>query len=370
MNLFLPVYFSFWGDQHTSQIRHTLDVYSLTGFNYIALSVYMQVTMNESTEPIKIFKALSEETRLRILWLLDERELSVNDVVETLNSTQSRISRHLTVLKEAGFLDLRREGTWSYYRKADEERQTKEITQAWELVRDWAKNHPQAERDRRTLRKVVQRKKNESRRFFGKYADRWDTLRSQICGDLVTTQAMESLIPPTLTVADVGTGTGHLLIPLARVVHRVIGVDNTKAMLDVAQAKAHEIGVDNAEFRLGEMDDLPFEDNELDAVFAGLVLHHAPDPQTAIHEMARVVKPGATVTIIDLQRHHEEWLREELADQWLGFEEDDLQRWFQKAGLKHLRWMEGIQVQQSQNGKKSLHSNLRSFVFYGRKPRL
>lgn len=323
--------------------------------------------MNNRIEPVRIFKALSEDTRLRILWLLDEHELSVNDVVEILNSTQSRISRHLNVLKEAGFLNLRREGTWAYYRKSDEEDMPLEIAQSWKLVRDWSKGRPEAKQDRRKLREVLQKKRAQSRNFFGQLASRWDSIRTNLCGELVTYQALESLIPPSLVIADIGTGTGYLLLQLARFAQKVIGVDHSTEMIALAKAKAVEAGIHNVEFRIGELDDLPMADNEVDAVFAGLVLHHAPDPQSAIEEMARIVKPGGTVTILDLQRHEEEWMREELADTWLGFNETDLRRWFSKAGLGNMQWIDGIPNLVQENGKSSKTMKVKSFVFYGRK---
>lgn len=322
--------------------------------------------MPEHADPVKICKALSDETRLRLLWLLDQHELSVNDMVDILASTQSRVSRHLNVLKEAGFLEWRREGTWSYYRKAEDGGLTEEAAQAWDLVRAWQGNSAQARLDRDALHDTLERKRSRSQRFFGKHAEEWDEIRARICGDLVTLQSLESLVPPSLTVADIGCGTGHFLLTLARLVNRAIGVDNSKKMLSLAEKNAKHEGLANVELRFGDMGELPFNDNEVDAAFAGLVLHHAPDPARAIAEMARVIKPGGSLAIIDLQRHSEEWMRDELAHQWLGFERDDIARWFERNGLKGGRWIEGI-PSPTENDKNSKPLNLKSFVYYGRK---
>lgn len=319
-----------------------------------------------TNEPIKLFKALSDETRLRILNLLEKHELSVNDIVEILDSSQSRISRHLTVLKEAGFLDVRREGTWAYYRKAESNGVSHEVKPIWEMVKKWAKEKNETRQDRKKLQDVLQKKRLRSHRFHGKHAERWDEIRRQLCGDLVTYQAFTALIPPSMVCADIGTGTGHLLIPLAKLVHKVIGVDHSEEMLNLAKQKSRDAGLKNIELREGEIDDLPIADNEVDAAFAGLVLHHAPDPAIAIREMTRIVKPGGTVTTIDLQSHKEEWMREDLADLWLGFEEEDLHRWYEKAGLQALRWETGVPPSE-ENGNKEVTRHLKSFVFVGRK---
>ncbi len=323
--------------------------------------------MQNHSDPIKIFKALSDETRLRILWLLDTYELSVNDIVEILGSTQSRVSRHLTVLKETEFLDSRREGTWIYYHKADKENMSPEIKQAWLLIREWAKDRMEAGKDREKAHEVLQHKKSHSLQFFGKHASRWDAIRATLCSEFVTLQAMEALIPPDITVLDVGTGTGQLLLPLAKVVHNVIGVDHSPQMLKLAAQNATNADIHNVEFRLGEIDDLPLKDNEVNAAFAALVLHHAPDPGKAILEMARVVKPGGSVAIIDLQKHADEWMRDELADLWLGFEKGDMERWFTKAELINHRWIEGYSPPETSRDKKQIHIQNKSFIFYGRK---
>lgn len=320
---------------------------------------------NAQLDPVRLFKALSDETRLRILRLLDGRELSVNDITEILQSTQSRTSRHLNALKEAGLLDWRREGTWSFYRRPDEREISPEVQQVWSLAREWGAHAAGAREDQRRLKAALRRKRLRSQRFFGEHAGQWDELRERICGEIVTYQSLESLIPPTLTVADVGTGTGHFLLALARLVKKAIGVDNSREMLELAKRNAREEGFDNVELRFGEMEALPFQDEEVDAVFAGLVLHHAPDPGAAIAEMARIAKPGGAVTVIDLQRHNEEWMREDLAHAWLGFEESDVRRWFERAKLREIRWVEGAATV---NGEKNApRMRIKSFICYGRK---
>ena len=243
-----------------------------------------------------------------------------------------------------------------------------EIRQCWVLVREWSRGRKAFKGDQKKVQEVLHRRRDRTLQFYGEHANRWDSIRETLCGDMATFQALESLIPPSLVVADVGTGTGQLLVPLAKVVRRVIGVDHSPEMLHLAETHAKKEGLTNVDLRLGEMENLPLRKHEVDAVFASLVLHHAADPAKAIHEMARVVKPGGSVTVIDLQSHNEEWMREEWAHVWLGFEEKDVQRWFEKAGLADGRWMEGLPPSPQENTRQP-NLPVRSFVFYARKRR-
>ncbi len=320
-----------------------------------------------------IFKTLSDETRLRILRTLSEHELSVNEIVEILDVTQSRVSRHLTNLRGAGFLTSRRDGTSVYYRKPSQRSMKPEVLQAWNLVMMWDAEDEQHTQDQKKLQTVLQKKIERSLDFYGEHAQRWDHIRSTLCGEYVTLQAMESLIPNTLTVADIGTGTGQLLLHLAKIVKHVIGIDPSVEMMEQAKFKAETEGIGNIEFRTGKMEDLPLQDEEVDAAVAGLVLHHSPDPSLALREMFRVIKPGGTVTIIDFQSHQEEWMRDELAHVWLGFSKEELEEWFIAAGFEAFRWIEGFPLPDSKNkdGKNKIGKNkipVKSFVCYGRKP--
>lgn len=324
--------------------------------------------MGKEINTSEIFKALSDETRLRILRILSEHELSVNEIVEILDVTQSRVSRHLTTLRNTGFLASRREGTWVYYRKPSQRTMKPEILQVWNLVLRWDENGKQHSHDKKKLQQVLQQKAERSLDFYGEHAQRWDHIRSTLCGEYVTIQAMESLIPNTLIVADIGTGTGELLLPLAKIVHHVIGIDPSTEMMKQAKRKADHESIRNIEFRTGKMEDLPLLDEEVHATFAGLALHHSADPALALREMCRVVKPGGTVTIIDFQSHQEEWMRDELAHVWLGFSREDLEQWYTGAGLTGFKWIEGFpHNEKTKQGQNRI--TVKSFVCYGRKSR-
>ena len=138
-------------------------------------------------------------------------------------------------------------------------------------------------------------------------------------------------MPPQAVVADVGTGTGFVAAGLASRAAHVVGFDASPDMLAVARRNLAQF--DNVEFREAAGDQLPASGETFDGVFANMYLHHAPDPLATIKEMARVLKPDGVLCITDLDTHDHEWQREQMADLWLGFERDDIRRWFAEAGL-------------------------------------
>lgn len=173
---------------------------------------------------------------------------------------------------------------------------------------------------------------NTAREYFGRVAERWDEIRPGYFGEEVREAAIErAYLRPEMVVADVGAGTGFMAQGLAPLVVKVYALDASPEMLAVARRKLADF--DNVEFRVAAGCDLPLEDESLDAVFANMYLHHAPDPLAAIVEMVRILKPGGRLVITDSDKHDHEWMREEMADLWLGFERDQIHAWYEEAGL-------------------------------------
>ena len=168
--------------------------------------------------------------------------------------------------------------------------------------------------------------------YFERVAGEWDSLRRGYFGEAVRDAAIaRAYLRAEMVVADIGSGTGFMAAGLAPLVAKVHAVDGSAAMLEVARENL--AGFANVELQLADGATLPFEDGMLDAVFANMYLHHCPDPQTAISEMVRVLKPGGRLVITDMEQHEHTWLRDEMADVWLGFERKDLRAWFRAAGL-------------------------------------
>jgi ArsR family transcriptional regulator len=104
----------------------------------------------EMRELVKAFKALSDETRLRILNLLLERECCVCEVMQVLNISEPRASRNLSALYDAGFLKLRREGLWALY-SIDREGLKEHYTYLLETVRKALEDNETTRLDRQRL---------------------------------------------------------------------------------------------------------------------------------------------------------------------------------------------------------------------------
>jgi ubiquinone/menaquinone biosynthesis C-methylase UbiE/DNA-binding transcriptional ArsR family regulator len=284
----------------------------------------------------RVFKILSDPTRLRILGLLAQEELVVQELMDVLGMAQSRVSRHLAILREAGLLIDQRDGTYVSYRFAPPADGA--WLDTWQLVRRQLENDPTAQRDRAALERTLEARGERSRTFFDAVGPEWDALRKVFHDDVLRARAMTRMIEPEQVVADVGTGTGILAAEMAALGLQVIGVDNSSRMLDAARAKLDAKGLqDVVELRRGEAHRLPIDDDSVDAAFAHMVLHYLPSPAEAVRDMARVVRPGGTVVVVDFLKHEHEWMRQELRVVWLGFPEDSIREWFAQAGLPDLR---------------------------------
>lgn len=289
-----------------------------------------------STESLqKVFKTLADSTRVRILALLEREELAVQELMDVLGMAQSRVSRHLGILREAGLLRDRREGTYVFYRfVAPRDGAWRD---AWELARRELANDPQAERDGAALVRVVEARAARIKTFFDSVVPEWDALRRVFNDDALRARAIARLAPEGLVACDVGTGTGVLAAELALLGMRVVAVDSAPRRLEAARAAFEKQGLANVELRGGEAQALPLADAEVDAAFAHMVLHYVPQPVEAIREMARVVKPGGRVVVVDFVQHEAEWMRAELGVLWLGFPSDEVVRWMESAGLRDVR---------------------------------
>jgi len=279
----------------------------------------------------KVFKTFSDPTRLRILALLEHEELAVQELMDVLGMAQSRVSRHLAILREAGLLRDRRDGTYVFYRfGAPDDGPWRE---AWELVKRSLLGDSAIERDAAALGQVMQARTARTRSFFDSVGPEWDAVRKVFNDDALRARAVARLVPPDLLVADIGTGTGILASELARLGLRVIAIDNSSRMLDAARANLERGKTTRVEFREGDVSSLPLADGEVDAALAHMVLHYLPSPGEAIREMARVVKAGGSVIVVDFVEHQHEWMRQELGVHWLGFREEEVEGWFEAAGL-------------------------------------
>jgi ArsR family transcriptional regulator len=145
-------------------------------------------------------------------------------------------------------------------------------------------------------------------------------------------------------VADLGCGEGYLTIEAAQWASHVTAVDRSDEALRAARALAARRGVANITWRKGDLERLPLDDASHDVVMLSQALHHAERPQKAIAEAARVVAPGGTLLVLDLRSHDQAWVRDQLADRWLGFDDDQLRRWLEETGLEAVRVSVGARL--------------------------
>lgn len=307
----------------------------------------------------KVFKTLSDPTRVRILALLARHELAVQELMEVLGMAQSRVSRHLGILREAGLLSDRRDGTFVFYRF--EELKDPAWRDAWGLVERELRDDPAARRDGLSVARVLDARAARSRSFFDSVGPEWDALRKVWGDELLRARALTRLVPSGLRVVDVGTGTGVFALELAEAGLEVIAIDHSPAMLEAARSKIDELGIGSIELRVGDASELPLEDREVDAAFAHMVLQYLASPADAIAEMARVTAPGGRVVVIDFVRHDREWMREELGVQWLGFPPEEIEASLRAAGLEDAR----IDVQEAATRGADLP---KTFIATARRP--
>lgn len=277
------------------------------------------------------FKALADPTRLRLLAVLARGEFTVQELTAILGVGQSRVSRHLKILSEAGLLSVKREGTWAYYRLDGKNDFFTDIRPFLEsrLTRDSG-----ACPDRERLLRVLEQRRARSLDFFNRHAQQWDDLVRDALPMAPYQSRLLDQVPARPVILEIGVGTGNLLDGLRHRVDRVIGVDHSSVMLDQARHRIQDAGLTNIELRLGEMQHLPVSEAEVQWAVLNMVLHHAPQPQQVFCELARVLAPGGGITFADLHRHQNEWVRERMADQWLGFERSELEGWLLTAGFE------------------------------------
>ena len=278
------------------------------------------------------FSALADATRCRMLWLLEQQELTVSELCTVLQAPQSTVSRHLKTLGDAQWVTSRRDGTSRYYALAavDEPRR-----QIWDVTRAELAGSAAAAEDGRRLAGVLAGRSRTSQQFFANSAGEWDGLREELFGGRFVTAALTGLIPDTWIVGDLGCGTGQLLPLLAPLVARVIGVDSSGEMLTAARARAAHLP--NVDVRSGSLEALPLDDDSLDAAVMMLVLHHLPAPALALAEARRVIKPGGRLLVVDMAPHDREVYRQRMGHVWLGFSDEQILRLFDHAGFERTR---------------------------------
>ncbi len=278
-------------------------------------------------------KAAGEETRLRILALLAEAELTVSDLTDILKQSQPRISRHLKLLADAGLIERYREGTWAFFRLA-ETGGAAAVAQALLSQLDAADRV--IARDRERLVSVRAQRAAAAQTYFRRHAAQWDRIRKLHVADAAVEEAMRAALAgrPFRSLLDLGTGTGRVLEMFGPQIERGLGVDLSLDMLLIARDRLERAGLRNCSVRQADIYDLPLADGSFEAVVIHQVLHFLDDGGRAVKEAARVLRPGGSLLVVDFAPHEQEFLREQFAHRRLGFAPDVVNGWLAAAGLE------------------------------------
>ncbi|MGK7311129.1 MAG: ArsR/SmtB family transcription factor [Candidatus Longimicrobiales bacterium M2_2A_002] len=280
--------------------------------------------------------SLSDETRGRLLHVLERHELTVSELVSVLQLPQSTVSRHLRILADEGWVTTRAEGTKRYYRRTS--RLEPGARRLWDVVRDSLEASPEAAQDEERALEMVAWRRTRSQEFFSTAAGRWDSLRADLFGPHPEFPALLGLLDPSWVVGDLGCGTGQLAATLAPYVARVVAVDESPDMLDAARRRLTGLEAGEVEVREGQLEGLPLEDGELDVALFSLVLHYVPSPGRALEEARRVLRPGGRVLLVEMVAHGREEYRERMGHLWQGFTEARMREWLEAAGFASVRY--------------------------------
>ncbi len=302
---------------------------------------------------LNMLRAAGDATRLRLLLLLREAELTVSELTQILGQSQPRISRHLKLLCESGLIERFKEGAWVFYRAAEGEAASR-LSEVFASICD--SEDPSLADDKRRLAEIRATRAEAAAAYFRANAPQWERIRSLH----VPEQEVESAIVRLLekesldSVLDAGTGTGRMMELLAPYIRRGVGIDVSPEMLAIARERLTKAGAAHCQVRRGDVYHLPFaaatQRQGFDAVIFHQVLHFLDDPQAALREAIRATKPQGCILIVDFAPHTLEFLREEHAHRRLGFSDREVQGWFAAAGLKPL----AAEILAPRSGKEAL----------------
>lgn len=282
-------------------------------------------------EPWETIRLLGDPTRLRLVRLLSREELSVAEIQDILGMGQSRISSHLAQLRNNFLVTDRKDGKRSFYSLAsDLPATTRQLLEASIIAAD--SSHGVADDDA-GLTRVMERRRRASEDYFNSVAGR---LTKNYCPGRSWEAMGHALLQlvPQIDVVDLGAGEGVLSQLLAQKARSVVSIDSAPKMVEFGSELAKRNGIENLEYRLGDIEEIPADNESFDVAILSQALHHAPHPKVALREAFRILRPGGLLLLLDLREHSFEKARELYADIWLGFSENQLYSWIKAPGFE------------------------------------
>lgn len=277
-------------------------------------------------------RAAAEPSRLRLLALCAQGELTVSELVEILGQSQPRVSHHIKLLCDAHLLERFREGSWVFCRLVPRGRGTEVVRQALAMI---PADDPVLMRDNGRLAAIKQRRAAEAAAYFRDNAARWADLRSLHIDEAEVEAELRRSVAdrPVDDLLDIGTGTGRILEVLGPMAAKAEGIDTSREMLAVARSRLASAGLGHCGVHQADMYHLPMADRSFDLVTIHQVLHFAENPSLVLAEAARVLRPGGRLAVVDFAPHELEMLRGEHNHRRLGFADDEVAAWCGEAGL-------------------------------------
>ncbi len=281
---------------------------------------------------LMVLRAVAEQTRLRILFLLQASELTVKDLTRVLGQSQPRISRHLKLLAEAGLIERHREGSWVYFRLSEEPARAQLTAH---ILSAFAADDVAFRLDQERLANLVKERTAAAQDYFKRNAGDWDRLRSlHVDEGEVEALLVDAFGPGEVDMlVDLGTGTGRMLELFAGRYGRGLGIDANQSMLAYARSRLEKLAGHPVQVRQGDLYHLSLDDGVADAVVMHQVLHHLRDPALGLREAARILGDDGRVFIVDFAPHELDFLRDEFAHERLGFADSQMRQWLVEAGL-------------------------------------
>ena len=288
--------------------------------------------MDESTADV-LFRSLGDPGRRQVARILAETPLTVGEIADVLGLPQSTVSRHLKTLRSTGLLVDRQEGSRIYIELIEPAGNGEGDLAG--VLNSWLRKQPLSTAVHTRLRQAVDIR-NGSDDAFERLAHQWDELRYEHFGGVFHLEAVASLLPAEWRVLDIGTGTGYLLPFLARQFAAVIAADASSAMLELARQRVQREGLENVQFKLGRLEDLPVDDASIDCALAVLVLRHSPDLRRSSKELARAVADGGRLLVVDVGPHTMEDFRRRIGDASSGLDPDVVVAELKRVGFRVL----------------------------------
>jgi ubiquinone/menaquinone biosynthesis C-methylase UbiE len=278
---------------------------------------------------------LADPTRSRILLVLERHELTVGELCTILQLPQSTVSRHLKLLADDSWIVSRGEGTSRFYRMLAD-RLDDATKSLWAVVRAQMSSGSGTRQDAQRAESVLAKRRDKALVFFRDSSDLWDRMRREMIGERADLLALLHLLDDSWIVGDLGCGTGHIAQALAPCVAKVVAVDESGPMLEVARTRLESH--DNVELRVGTIESLPIDDGALDAAILFLVAHFVADPSKAMAEVRRVLRPGGRLLVVDLMSHDRVDYVIQLGHVWQGFDGSQVIAWLEAAGFTACRY--------------------------------